>query len=108
MLRLTIDLGQIAKRASGTHEVFTRRQSLHVRLCQAASDETSQASKLLGAGRVRLEEFLTQSQRTEWEADAFGHAAARESRDLHAAAADIEEQSVRHRQSSYGSDESVS
>ena len=72
-----------------------------------APDVVAQTPELLGGGRIGLEEFLAQSKRPERQAHAFRQPAARESGDLEAAASEIEEQAVRHRQPSHRSGETV-
>ena len=105
--RLTIDLGQIAQRASGANQPIARREASHSSLRQMAPDVVAQTPELLGGGRIGLEEFLAQSKRPERQAHAFRQPAARESGDLQAAAAEIEEQAVRNREPSHRAGETV-
>ena len=105
--RLAIDFCQIAQRAAGPDEPIARRQSADTSLGQTTPDVVAQALQLFEGRRIRLEKLLAQPERPERQAHLFPETPARELGDLHAPAAEIEQQAVRHGQASYGSGETV-
>ena len=67
----------------------------------------AQAPDLSAGWRIGLEELLTQSKRSDRQTHGFNQLPACESGDLHAAAAKVEEQAVRNRETSHGTGETV-
>ena len=98
MPRLTFDLGEIAQRAAGADEPIARGEPRHSRLRQMAPDVVAQPPDLLRRRRIGLEELLAQPQRARTAGSPRRPARRRtKSGDLHAAAAEIEQQAVRYR-----------
>ena len=68
----------------------------------------AEAPDLLVGGRIGIEELLAQSKRAEWQTQGLDQPATRESGDLQAPAAKIEEKALRDFQPSHGAGEPVS
>ena len=67
----------------------------------------AQPSSLFARGRIGLEEFLTESERAERQTHGFHQSAPRESGDLEATSAEVEEESLRDSEASDGTGETV-
>src|SRR5206468_6819952 len=105
--RLPIDLCQIAQRSTRADETVAGGQAAHTRPGQMAPDVVAKTLELFVSWRIGFEKLLAQPERSKWQAHLPAQTPAREFGDLHAAAADIEEQSVRNRQASHRTGETV-
>src|SRR5262249_46593704 len=100
--RLAIDLGEVSQRAAGADEAIAGREPPEADLRQAAPDVIAQAPELLAGRRIRIEELLAQSKRSERQADGIEHPAAPEPLPLQASPPEVDQRAAGHDKSPDG------
>ncbi len=102
-----VDLGQVAQRTPGSHEALLRTQLRQPRAGELLADVAAQSLQFLGPWRIGAKERVGEAQRAERKTVRAPQPSALKERDLHAAAAHVEEDAVLHGQAAHSAEKAV-